>query len=134
MASVGTPLWHQTSNGENKLTNEQLETWIKEIRYDIDTGKTDKEYLWQRHWGFGVRYPQLYKMLCTEDCNMNKVNSMIRILKRRETGQINDVQADAQVGTALAQEHVYPLTGTPDQKALKSAMKEVKRKLKKELK
>ena len=76
-------------------------------------------------------YPQLYKILCTEDCNMNKVQSMIGILKRRETGQINDVQADAQVGTALAREHVYPLTGTPDQKALKNAMKEVKRKLKK---
>ncbi len=132
MASVGPPLWHKSTNGENKLTNEQLEHWIKEIRSDIDSGKTDKEFLWKRHWGFGVRYPQLYKILCMEDCEMNKVQSMIKILKKRDIGKINEVQADAQVGTALAHEHIYPLTGTPDKKALKAAMKEVKRNLKKD--
>jgi len=63
---------------------------------------------------------------------MNKVQSMIKILKKRDIGKINEVQADAQVGTALAHEHIYPLTGTPDKKALKAAMKEVKRNLKKD--
>ena len=33
--------------------------------------------------------------------------------------------ANARIATALAQEHVYPLTGTPDQKALKAAMKDL---------
>ena len=102
---------------------DNIDVIIKNIRSDVKENKTE-DYLSEKFKEFKKKYPKTFDMCISpsfEDKYMNYI-----ITQRNDLGNMSQNEKDMEVGMKFAEDFVFPVTGKPDEKDLKTAANKVR--------
>lgn len=86
-----------------------MEKEIFAIRAKYRDKKISKEILKREHNGFFAEKPQLFEMLCSDDCNDSVLNKMMKCFKDVSSGKNSQHESSVILGQELAKTYIYPV-------------------------
>jgi len=97
----------------NFIMDSEDETKIFIIRHEYRDKNMDILSLKEKYSDFSEKYPKLFGMICSTECDDNMLNKMLSAKRLVNSGSMSQHDASVQVGKDLVDKYVIPkLDGT----------------------
>ena len=81
---------------------------VFEIRRDFRDLKKDKVEIKNKYLEFSENFPQLFDMICSDNCDDNILNRILSARRLVQSGSLSQHDASVQVGKDLVDKYVIP--------------------------
>ena len=87
---------------------------VFKIRSEYRDLRIEKSQIKNKYEDFVEKFPQLFDMICSDNCDDNILNKMLSIRRAVSNGSISQHDGSVQVGQDLVNKYVKPVVKTDE--------------------